>query len=348
VAGPNPAGWPRPLLDVVDRSITAELSTLTGSGRPITTPVTPYPGGRGDTVDVSTGLTYAAKAERARRNPRVSLLFADPVGTQLDENPVVLVQGLATVRDSDLQANTDRYVELSTTKLPDTVRGRPRAALRRMAWYYARIWIEVTPLHVRWWPSRRLGQTEQEWHAPETTAAPLSDPAPPGAAPRPWRAPPARWRPLAVKSLARLPLCDLTVVDRNGFPMCVPVDRAELVGDGLDLHLGPAAPELASGPACLTLHHHGERFTGQENHTLVGTLVTGVTTHLRVERALGDWSLPGGALRTTVGFLSKGPVLRRRLRDEAARRGQPAPRVRFPGDPPVRQVPRSPTNSSFS
>ncbi len=342
MAGRNPAGWPTELLDVVDRSITAELSTLTGSGRPITAPVTPYPGRSGDTIDVSTGLSYPAKAERARRNPRVALLFADPVGTGLARTPVVLVQGLAAVRDSDLQSNTDRYVELSTTKLPDTVRGRPRMALRRMAWYYARIWIEVTPLHVRWWPSRCLDEPAQEWHAPETTATPQSDPGPPGVAPGPWTTPPPRWRPLAAKALTRLPLCDLTTVDRDGSPLCVPVASAELIGDGIDLGLGPGAPELAGGPACLTLHHHGERFTGQENHTLVGNLVPGAEQmRMIVDRALGDWSLPGGTLRTSLAFLAKGPVLRRRLRGEAARRGQPVPRVRFADDRGVRQAPRS-------
>lgn len=329
--GSNPAGWPRELLAVVERSLTAELATLTGTGRPITTPVTPYLGRRGDTIDVSTGLTYPAKAERARRDARVALLFADPVGPGLEEAPVVLVQGLATVRDSDLQANTDRYVELSVAKLPDTIRHRPRALLRRMAWYYARIWIEVTPLHVHWWPTRRLAQRADAWDAPEGTAAALSDPAPPGAAPGPWTSPPARWRPLATAALSRLPLCDLTVVGPNGFPLCLPVDRTELVGDAVVLHLGPGAPELGGGPACLTLHHHGQRFTGQENHALVGHLDTEGTPQLVVDRALGDWSLPGGTLRTTFGFLSKGPVLRRRLRSEAARRDQPVPRVRFPG-----------------
>ena len=97
----------------------------------------PYRGAA--TVDVSTGLTYPAKAERARRDPRVALLFADPVGAGLENPPVVLVQGLATVRDADLQAGLDRYVAAATTKLPDSVKGMPWPILRRAVWYYARI-----------------------------------------------------------------------------------------------------------------------------------------------------------------------------------------------------------------
>jgi hypothetical protein len=322
--------WPAELQTVFERSVTAEFATLTASGRPVTTPTTPYPGRR-DTIEVSTGLTYPAKAERARRDPRVALLFADPVGPDMAGAPVVLVHGLASVRDSDLQANTDRYVTLSAAKLPDTVKGRPRAALRRMAWYYARIWVEITPLHAWWWPDRHLASPPQRWDAPEGTAGGLSDPSPPGKAPAPWLAPPRQWRPLARAALDRLPLCDLTVVGANGFPVCLPVAGSELVSDAITFTLGPGAPSIEPGPACLTLHGHPERFTGQENHTFVGTVTAGPgDMRLRVERALGDWSLAGGTLRMAVGFLSKGPKLRRRLVAEAARRDQAVPKVRFP------------------
>ena len=326
-------GWPAELSRVVERSVTVELSTLTRSGRPVTAPTTPYLGAGGRTIDVSTGLSYPAKAERARRDPRVALLFADPVGPGMDDAPVVLVQGLASVRDGDLQANTDRYVARSTAKLPETTKGRPRFVLRRMGWYYARIWIEVTPVHVWWWPGRDLGEAPRQWHAPEDTAAPPSDPAPPGAAPPAWIAPRGDWRPLLADALGRLPLADLTVVADDGFPLCLPAHRAELVDDGVSVHLGPGAPVRAPGPACLTVHGHDPLFRNQENHTVVGALErAGEGWLLRVERALGDWSLAGGSLRMSIGFLSKGPALRRRLRAEAARRDQPVPAVRFPGD----------------
>lgn len=327
----NPAGWPSELLAVFERSITVEYASLTRRGTPVTVPTTPYLGSGGDTIDVSTGLTYPAKAERARRDPRVALLFADPVGSGLEDPPVVLVQGLATVRDADLQANTDRYVQASMAKLPDATKAAPRAALRRMAWYYARIWIEVTPLHIRWWPSRSLDEPAAEWNALAGTAAPLSDPAPPGAQPAPWIAPPAKWRAVVRQGLRRLPWHDLTVVGPNGFPLCLPVAASEPAYEGLLLRLGPGAPPLDAGPACLTMHGHPERFTGQENRTLVGsiTLKDGAV-RFRVERALGDWSLPGNTVRMGMGFMAKGRVLRRRLAAEAARRSQPVPEVRLP------------------
>ena len=119
----------------------------------MTVPTTPYVGPAGS-VDVSTGLTYPAKAERARRNPKVALLFADALGAGMGGAPVVLVQGHAAVRDADLQLNTDRYVRSSLSKLPAAAKGQPNALLRRLAFYYARIWIEITPLHMRWWRTR--------------------------------------------------------------------------------------------------------------------------------------------------------------------------------------------------
>ncbi|MHB8681721.1 MAG: pyridoxamine 5'-phosphate oxidase family protein [Acidimicrobiales bacterium] len=323
--------WPPQLRAVFERSITAEYASLTRAGSPVAVPTTPYPGA--GTIDVSTGLTYPAKAERARREPRVALLFADPVGSGLGDGPVVLVQGLATVRDSDLQANTDRYVRLSTAKLPAATKGQPKAVLRRMAWYFARIWVEITPLHMRWWPTRSLDELAGEWNAPEGTAAPLSDPPPPGARPGAWIAPVGDWRPLVAGALRALPLHDLTVVGDNGFPLCLPVASASAAPDGVALRLGPATPALRAGPACLTMHGHDERFTGQENHTVVGTFEpTEGGGLLRVERALGDWSLAGNRLRMGMAFLAKGRVLAKRLEAEANRRSLPVPRVRFPGE----------------
>jgi hypothetical protein len=51
------------------------------------------------------------------------LLFSDPVGSGLNNPPIVLVQGLATVRDKKIQANTDRYVRLALGKLPAAYQG---------------------------------------------------------------------------------------------------------------------------------------------------------------------------------------------------------------------------------
>ena len=51
------------------------------------------------------------------------LLFSDPVGSGLNNPPIVLVQGFATARDKEIQANTDRYVRLALGKLPAAYQG---------------------------------------------------------------------------------------------------------------------------------------------------------------------------------------------------------------------------------
>jgi hypothetical protein len=100
------------------------------------------------------------------------------------------------------------------------------------------------------------------------------------------------------------------------------------VGDGFVVRVGAPA-NVRYGRACLTFHTHAETFSGQENVVLVGAAepVDG-GVHVRVERALPDWSLTGGRFRQMRTFLGNGRVLAPRLAGEAARRNQPVPTVR--------------------
>jgi hypothetical protein len=324
------AGWPSELTEVFERSVTVEYGSLTQSGRPVTVPVSPYISDNQKTLDVSTGLTAPSKADRARKNPKVCLLYADPIGEGMRDRPVVLVQGHAAVRDADLQQNTDRYVRLSASKYPATIKGIPKAVLGTLGYYYARIWVEVTPLRVCWWPHRDLASEPQEWLAPADTVLPPSDPTPAGTPPTPWRSPPGDWRPVVEYALSRLPLSDLSTVDGDGYPICLPVTLATLEGSTLSVHLGAGAPELLPGPACVSLHSHAEVFAGQENRTIVGQLLADAGSYAFViERALGDWSAPGNKLQMSMAFIRKGPRLAPRLKAEAARRGQTVPKVRL-------------------
>jgi hypothetical protein len=239
------APWPQELTDVFATAITAEFAGLTRTGTPITVPTTPYVGDR--TLDLSTGLTYPTKAERARRNPKVALLFADPVGSSIHRPPVVAVQGLAAVRDADLQANADRYVRDSLAKLPAATKGQPRFVLRKMAWYYARIWVAITPVRILWWPDRQLTSPPQVWTKPGAIVAPASDASPAGSPPPAWTEPPPSWPPVATFALGSLPWRDLTVVDGDGYPLCLPVTGAEPDPAGFVLQLGGGAPASPLG-----------------------------------------------------------------------------------------------------
>jgi len=323
--------WPHEVADIFDRAMVCEYASLTRAGRPVTWPVTPYVGAAGS-LDVSTGLTYPDKAERARRDPRVALLCSSADGTAPDgahpRAPVVLVQGRATVRDADLQANTDRYVRQSLAKTGAGFAGMPWFLVKRLGWYFARIWVEVTPERIVWWPEGDLSRTPEIWTAPGDVVVPVSDPAPRGPRLPSRSAPPADWRPFADRA-GRLGEPVVTMV-ADGMPLAVRTRSAVRNEAGFDLRL-PVGVQAADGPVCLTFHRHGPAMEWQENVVLVGT-ATGESDRLsvRVERALNDWSLSGNRRERNRSFLGQGKMLRKRLEAEAARRDQPVPRVRRP------------------
>jgi hypothetical protein len=323
---------PTEVWQVLERSITVEYTSLTRAGAPVMVPVTPYVADDRSTLDVSTGLTYPTKAERARRNPRVCLLYSDPVGTGLVNPPVVLVQGRATVRDVDLQANTDRYVRLSMAKAPAAYKGMPKFMLRTTAWYFARIWIQVTPTRVWWWDSAAMTSEPHQWVAPQEATAPPSDPAPPGKQPAAWLESPDDWRSTAADVISRLDQRSLAWVDPDGLPLSVPVIGLQRTEAGFRLQIGRNCPGTPAGPACLTVHAHPEEFTGQENHTFLGEISggSGEDYDFVVNRALADWSITGNRVVRTLEFVRKGQRLKPRLASEAARRGQPVPIVNLP------------------
>lgn len=326
----NPAGWPEELLPVFRRSVTCEFASLTRSGRAITMPLVPYLGADGRTLDVSTGLAYPTKAERVRRNPRVALLYSDPVGSGLTNPPVALVTGWGAVRDGDLQANTDRYIREMLAKDPQNGLGMPKALARRLNWYFGRIWIEVVPKRILWWPGGRTDEAPRIWDAPEGTAPRDSDPPPSGKAPAQWKAAPTDWRAVAAHAVAKLGAPILTTVDAEGFPIPIRVQEARLTPEGFVMTVPRGVPAPPAGPACLTFHTHPEVFTGQENRLFAGEVAPGGDGAIfRVERAIADWSLNGSPPQMLWRFLSAGRKLAPRLRAEAARRGQPVPQVRI-------------------
>ena len=326
----NPAGWPEELLPVFRQSQTCEFASVTRAGGAITMPLTPYLGADGLTIDVSTGLAYPTKAERVRRNPKVALLFSDSVGSGLTNPPIALVTGWGAVRDRDLQANTDRYIRELVAKNPQTGLGMPKALAPRMNWYFARIWIEVVPRRILWWPGGRTDQPPRTWDAPAGTAPRQSDPPPSGKAPAQWKDAPADWRAIGAHAVAKLGAPILTTVDADGFPTPIRVASARMTTDGFILVVPPGLPTPPTGQACLTFHSHPEVFTGQENRLFVGEVVLdGDGALFRVGHPVADWSLHGSSLQTMWRFLSAGRKLAPRLRAEAARRGQPVPQVRL-------------------
>jgi hypothetical protein len=329
----NPAGWPSELWEVAKRFTTCEYATMTAKNTPVTFPLTPYIGEDGRTIDVSTGVSYPAKAERARRNPKVGMLFSDPTGSGMEKAPVVLVYALATVRDSDLQAGSDRYLRLNMQKFPEAYKGQPAFLLKRQQWYYTRIWMLNTPVKAMVWPDGDTGKQPEMWTAPEGTTAEPSDPAPSGPKPNPWNSPAADWREGAIYVLKTHGPPVLTVVDRDsGFPVPFRMSGVTMSQDGFDLELPAGTPVLPVGPACLTFHSHGEVFVGQENTAFVGEVTPrfGGGATFKVERQLGDFSMGKTKLATTLTFIRSSFRLNSHLKAELARRGQKMPVVNLP------------------
>ena len=104
------AGGPR---GASSASSPASTRPIDARQQPIVWPVTPYYADGAPTIDITTGLGYPKKANDARRNPQVALLFSDPTGSGINSGIQVLVQGTAEVDDRDLD-------------------GQPRALLARV------------------------------------------------------------------------------------------------------------------------------------------------------------------------------------------------------------------------
>jgi hypothetical protein len=308
---------------VFDRFITTELTTIDRVGQPITWPVTPYYTLGGDSIDVTTGLGYPKKANDARANPLVSLLFSDPSGSGLRDPPAVLVQGSAHVDDRDLEANRDRYARESLEKLPGAAKLHPPEPLRRfLAFYYLRIYIHVLPERVYVWPK---GDPRSEpvlygTHMEEVRSGHSEEPeryhADPGGGA-------SAWDPRLAQLGTMFPTAALSIVSPDGFPFAVriPVHLDE-ANRWIRLELEPVGAPLQSGLACLTAHSHGESFTWQQNFQVRGDLVfTGDCWALLPHKIVGGFEVPPSRLAMLRANAAKARRFRRTARRELARRG---------------------------
>jgi hypothetical protein len=313
------------VLEHIERFITTEYASVTRSGAPVTWPVTPYAGEDRSTIDVSTGLTYPLKAERARRNPRVALSFSHSVGSGVPDAPTVLVHGLATVRDADLRATSSRYLHAAAGRFPEQFSMLPRWQLRRMDWYWTRLWVNVTPVRVLWWERGDLTVAPLEWRAAPGTTAPPSDPVPTGRPSGSWSGQAIDWQVRRVGAIERLGRPVITTMTPDGWPQPWRAVEVEETVDGYEL-VAPTGIEVVDGPAFASFHTHAEVFDGQENIGLAGRVVVDPSgPRFLADRALADFGVPRSKFRAATSMWRAGRGLRPRLRQEAARRGVALP-----------------------
>ncbi len=225
-------------LDIIQSYRVAEFVTLARDGSPVCWPLAPdFEDGQ---LVFSTGYVYPAKARNVQRNARVAVLYSDPTASRrTDDDPLVLIQGLAKADDMDLQRNTERYVDQLLRKGPLMFRAALRFHTLRQAFvgYLTRIWIEVQP------------QREFVWERGQMPPDPLCNAIRPSSfPPKPGIELPQeifKW----LLNYQRLPV--LAYLDQAGWPAITRV-QANVKHDHITFESKIQAQPGA--PACLTYH----------------------------------------------------------------------------------------------
>jgi hypothetical protein len=293
------ASLPQEVRDCFEHFVTTEYTTIDARQQPITWPVTPYYSPGGPTIDVTTGLGYPKKADDARRNPRVALLFSDPTGSDLERPAEVLVQGIAEVDEDDLAANAARYFRESGVKLPAIKKMHPPKLIRgALNWYYTRIYVKVRPERIFVWPGGDPNAEPRihDAHLEEVRSGHAEEPPTPHA---PAAGGEVAWDARIEELGSRYSEAVLSWVAPDGFPLAV---RLPIALDGqrrrIRIELEPAGLPLIVGRACLTAHSHAPDFTWQENFQVRGDLVAAEDDwELVPHRLVGGFELPKGIRR---------------------------------------------------
>jgi hypothetical protein len=318
------ATLPAEVQEVFDRFVTTEYTTIDQRGQPITWPVTPYYSPGDADVDVTTGLGYPKKAEDARANPKVALLFSDPTGCDLEHPPQVLVQGIADVDDRDLPANRERYTRETQEKLPATRKMLPPRPIRGLFnWYFTRVYVHVRPERVYLWSQGDATQEPEllDAHLEEVRSGHVEEP-PADLAPAEggeWV-----WDERVEELGKRYRTAVLSLVAPDGFPFSVrlpiAVDRSARC---IRLAAEPVGVPLQPGLACVTAHAHHPRFLWQRNFQVRGDLVEEEGGWILVPHKLvGGFELPPSALARLRANAGKALRFRRTAKQELKRRKQ--------------------------
>jgi hypothetical protein len=276
--------------------VTAELTTIDPRGRPITWPVMPfYSEG---SLAVTTAVGMPRKAEHARGNPRVALLFSDATGAGIERPSMILVQGTAVVDDDDLDANRARYRD-DTAEKPTGPREAPPA--RGHDWYFTRIYIQVQPERVYVWRDGDVGLPPALYGEPPTARA-ASPPSYRGA---------ARADRRIAEIGSRHETAVLSMIGPGGFPLSIRLPMtADRRGRSIAIDVAPAGVELRPGPACVTAHDHDPELHWTRNFQVRGNLVADEHGWLVVpHRTVAGFELPptGSVVRAVANL----PKIRR-------------------------------------
>lgn len=167
------AQLPSTVETVFQQFFTCEFTTIAKDGTPITWPTLPIYRPALMQFVILTPIGLSQKTFNIRRNPRVSLLFSDPTGSDLVSPPAVLVQGDAEAPDEMLSSLATLDEDLRTameTQTRKLFRRQPAVGLytsnRLMRylfdWYFMRLAIYITPRRILWWDAGDFTRTPHE------------------------------------------------------------------------------------------------------------------------------------------------------------------------------------------
>ena len=289
----------------------AEYVSRSRDGAPVCWPLAPeLVEGK---VTFSTPYVMPTKANNARREPRVAVLFSDPTASGgSDADPLVLVQGRPEVLDSDWQHNTDRYID---EIFPLGIGPRSGRLLLRIpglrqttAGYLTRTWIEVQPESTLSWPRTGPIPPELEGVRPDGYRAGLATTIPVSV--RQW-----------VLRYPRPPV--LAFVTPNGYPAAIRTPARILENH---IELTPSVPFAPGAPGSLTFHWVRGNHRSSSSFMIRGHFDD--DCRLVPERIVGNTGTVRDRLTGTSEFYRQVFTMRRKLRAEGARQGTPVPRIR--------------------
>ncbi len=154
---------PRPVEELLNTALVAELTFVDERGRAVTNPLIPLYDGR--LIYMTSSVLFSRKLEHIKANPKVSVSISDPVAVQVERFRRATIQGDARVEDEDLHRGWERVLPLWRQKEPaiDFFLGK-RVALPL---FFERAIIEIRPRRVLLWEDGRTDVPPQAFELSE-------------------------------------------------------------------------------------------------------------------------------------------------------------------------------------
>jgi len=133
--------------EVFERYLICEFTTVS-NGKTVTFPMLYFYEPSSGTFTVTSSILFSKKIEHLKENSKVSLLFSNPAGSGIGGHSV-LVQGVATYEDSDLDHGWERFLPYWRKKEPyiDSF----LAEREKFSWFWKRIIVQVEPRKIMAW-----------------------------------------------------------------------------------------------------------------------------------------------------------------------------------------------------